>query len=133
MKGAIYTLEAVIAIAIIFFAVVVIFRNSSPSLQFQALNYRVKIYDGLKMLEESGKLRKHVVDDDTDSIKSELSRHIPGFLSYEVVLFNETSNVTNFHQTIKDQSNVIAVSYIIAGDVDEYEPREVKVFAWGFD
>jgi len=132
MKGQLYTLESVIAILMIFFIIIFLFRNPPSSPEFEKINYKSKAYDGLKTLEETGELRKDVDNNNTTAINESLNPYIPSFLSRAVVIFNDTSNLTT-KPSLANISESISVSYFLAGDIDDYKPRDVRVYIWGFD
>jgi len=132
MKGQLYTLESIIAILMIFFIIIFLFRNPPSSPEFERINYKSKTYNGLKTLEETGELREHAVNNNTTAINESLNPFISSFLSRAVVIFNDTSNLT----TKPDLTNIsesISVSYFLAGDIDDYKPRDIRVYMWGFD
>ena len=132
MKGQLYTLESIIAILMIFFIIIFLFRNPPSSPEFERINYKSKTYNGLKTLEETGELREHTTNNNATAINESLKPFISSFLSRAVVIFNDTSNLT----TKPDLTNIsesISVSYFLAGDIDDYKPRDVRVYIWGFD
>ncbi len=131
MKGALYTLESVIAILMILFILIFLFQRSQPLPEYQTINYKIKTYNGLKILDEIGRLRHHVLNNDITSIENGLNSYIPNFLNFTVVIFNETTNITE-KPSLAEQ-NVLSVSYFLAGDFDDYRLREVKTYLWGLE
>ena len=127
-----FIVEATIAILMIFLITVLIFTYFSPQRRTEILNYKIYAYDGLIALEKKGNLRYYAINNDTISIKRELNPFIPDNIEFEVVLFNETGNVTEIPSEINTKKNVVSVSYLIAGNFDEYKPREIRVMLWGF-
>jgi hypothetical protein len=132
MKGQIFTLEAGIAILMIFSAIIFLFQNPPASLEYERINYKMKAYNGLKILEKTGKLRRYAVDNNATAINDSLSPYIPSFLSYTVVIFNETTNTTP-KPSLFQINESISVSYFLAGDLNDYKPRDVRVYVWGYD
>ena len=131
MKGSFYTLEAAIAAIMMTMTLVFVFQRSPDILELSKANYKVKIYDALKISDDTGDLRKNAMDNDASSIESELNSYIPIYLDYNVTIYNKTSNLTDVH--IKSSENVITVSYFLAGGVGNYTPKEIRVFLWGFE
>lgn len=128
MKGQLYTLEAAISVLIVLSFLVFLYKY--PSLpEFKTINYKLKAYNALNTLDENGELRKDVMEKNVSSIEEKLSPYIP--INYAVVIFDETSNVT-VKPSFVDKENILSLSYFLAGDVDGYKPREVKVYLWGF-
>lgn len=137
-KGVLLAMEAVIAILMILFIVVFVYKNPRSNATLRDVDLKLKAYDGLSILEKSGGLRKGVVDNDAARIKKDLNPFIPDSVTYDVVLYNSTQNstignTTNYPSTIDNQNYVLVVSYLIAGDVENYTPRDVRVFMWGFN
>lgn len=132
MKGQLFTLESLIAILMLLFIVIYLFQNPPASPEFKRINYKLKAYNGLEILEKTGELRKYVVDNDTTSIENKLNPFIPAFLNYNVTIFNETANVTRM-PSLTNENNTLSVSYLLVGDIDDYKPREVRVYIWGFE
>lgn len=137
-KGILLTVEAAFAILMILFIVVFIYKNPREVATLRDIDLKTKAYDGLVALERSGDLRKAVIDNDATKIEDDLGPFIPDYVTHRAVLYNSTqnsttANTTNYPSTIDDQSYVLVVSYLVAGDVDNYTPRDVRVFMWGFD
>lgn len=137
-KGVLLTVEAVVAILMILFIVVFIYRNPRETASLRDVDLKIKVYDGLVALDRSADLRKGVIENDVAKIKRELDPFIPDYVTFEVVLYNSTqnstiANTTNYPSSIDNQSYVLVVSYLVAGHVENYTPRDVRVFMWGFD
>jgi len=134
MKGVLFTLEAVISILMVLFILVFLFQNPPTSPEYQRANYKYKAYHGLDVLEKRGDLRDDAVNNNVTNIETNLNNFIPDFLTYEVVIYNQTINITEIPSTITSQNDtVLSVSYLIAGDIDEYKPRDVRIYLWGFE
>jgi hypothetical protein len=108
-----------------------LFRRSVEVPEFQRINYKIKAFEGLKTLSMTGELRKHVMDNDALTIENELEYYIPKPLNYSVVIFNQTTNITQM-PSVTEKNKVISVSYLIAGYIDNYRPKDVRVYLWGF-
>ena len=137
-KGILLTLESVVAILMILFIVVLTYKNPREVASSKNVDLKLKVFDGLDALEKNGKLRKAVINNDAATIKNHLDPFIPDYVTYDVVIYNSTqnssiANTTNYPATVDNQSYVIVVSYLIAGDVENYTARDVRVFMWGFD
>lgn len=129
MKGILHTYEAIVAVGILFL-VIFLFYKTMPTPELSELNYKLSGFDGLEMLEK-GRLREYTLNNDASSIKNSLNPYIPSSLSYDVVIYNRTSNITSI-PTIESEK-IITVSYFLAGDVGNYSAREVRLYIWGFE
>ena len=132
MKGMLFSLESFIAVLMIFFIIVILFKNPPTSPEFNRINYKLKAYNGLMALEKTGELRRDAIDNNATSIQNKLISYLPGFLNYSVVIFNETTNVT-VKPSLSIINQSISVSYFLTGDLDTFKPREVRVYIWGYD
>jgi hypothetical protein len=131
MKGQIYTLEVGMSILMILSIVIFLFLNPPASPEYNIINYKIKAYNGLKTLDQTGELRRYVADDNATAINESLNPYIPSFLSRAVAIFNTTTNITT-KPSLTFVNDSISVSYFLAGDFDEYKPREVTVYMWGY-
>lgn len=125
-----YILEATISILLILFIVVYLFQNPFNSPEYERMNYKIKTYKAITVLDDTGKLRKDVVNNNVSSIRDNLYPFISKNLNYNVTIFNDTSNIT---MKPSSSSDMISVSYFLAGDFDNYLPRDVRVYLWGFE
>jgi len=130
MKGQLFTLEAAIAILMILIIIVFLFSNPPKSPEFNEINYKLKIYNGLKILDETGRLSTYVSNNDVNAIQNGLRPYISNIQNYKVVIFNQTTNITQ-KLSLSNESEVISVSYFMVGDLDNYQPRDVRVYLWG--
>ena len=130
MKGQLFTLEAAIAILMILIIIVFLFSNPPESPEFNKINYKLKIYNGLKILDETGRLSTYVSNNDANAIQNGLKPYVSNIQNYKVVIFNQSTNITQ-KPSLFNESEVISVSYFLAGDIDNYQPRDVRVYLWG--
>lgn len=131
MKGQLYTLEVGIAILMILSIVIFLFMNPPASPEYNIINYKMNAYTGLETLERTGELRRYVADNNATAINESLDPYIPNFLSRAVVIFNDTTNLTA-KPSLSGINESISVSYFLTGDFDDYKPRDVRVYMWGY-
>jgi hypothetical protein len=126
MKSQIHIIEVVIACVLIagVFALFIYKPPISPELS--ELNYKLDALNGLKILDESGNLRKYVLEKNVETIKELLAPYIR--TNYEVALFNETTNLTAIPSI--SAAKILSVSYFLAGDVGNFSASEVRVYLW---
>ena len=128
-----FVLEVILGILMILFIVVYLFRNPVSVSSSRFVDFKIQIYEALASLDKTGDLRKMAVDNNVNGIKTDLNPFLADLLSYEVVIYNSTANITNYPSNITVQNNTIAVSYFVSGDLGKYSPRHIRVFAWGFE
>lgn len=131
MKGSLYTLEVGISILMILFFIIFLYLNPPTSPEYTELNHKMKTYKGLQVLEQTGLLRKYVKDNNITAINESLEPYILGYITRAVVIFNDTTNLT-VKPSLSSVNDSISVSYFLAGDFDDYNPREVTVYMWGY-
>ncbi len=129
MKGISFTFEAAIA-SIILLTVIILFLKPMNVPETSEVSHKVAAYNGLKILDETEKLRKNVLDNNATAIKNGLSSYL-SYLDYDVAIYNMTSNTSSVPSI--ESRNVISVSYFSAGEIGNYSAKEVRVFLWGFD
>lgn len=130
-KGSLYTLESAIAIIIMVSTLFMITRQPQTTGELDIANYKLNVYKSLRIASDVGDLRRSAMNNNTDAIESEVEENAPTQLNYEVVIYNKTGAVTS--ESSIDSENVLTVSYFLAGRIGTYDPREVRVFVWGFD
>ena len=128
MKSQAHIIEVVIACVLVAVAFVLFIYKPTASLELSELNYKLDALNGLKILDESGKLRKYVLEKNASMIKDLLAPYIK--INYDVVLFNCTTNLTSIPD-FRD-TEIASISYFIAGDFGNYSAREIRVYLWGF-
>ena len=132
-KGSLYMMESALAIIMMVTALAFVLSRPQTNTDLSKINYKLKVYNALKLADEVGNLRKNAVDNDAAAIKAELQAYMPGTLGFDVAVYNSTSNTTAIPSPAESSGSVITVGYLIAGWSGSYSPREVRAFIWGFD
>jgi len=133
INGTLYAVESAIAIVMMITALAFLLSTPPQSQNLSKVNYKLQIYNALDIANSIGDLRKNAINNNADSIKSELQSNIPASLSFDVAIYNQTSNLTTVPTPSENSEDIITVSYLVSGSHGNYTPREVRVFAWGFD
>lgn len=131
VKGSFYTLEATIAIVMMIITTALLFQRPGETLELSKANYKLKIYNALKISDGVGDLRKNALSGNATAVDSDLDPYISDYLSYNSTIYNRTANITSVPDISSE--DIITVSYFLAGKVGNYTAREVRVFVWGFD
>ena len=132
-KGSLYMMESALAIIMMVTALAFVLSRPQTNTDLSKINYKLKVYNALKLADEAGNLRKNAVANDAAAIKAELQAYMPGTLGFDVAVYNSTSNTTAVPTPSASSDSVITVGYLIAGWSGSYSPREVRAFVWGFD
>jgi hypothetical protein len=131
MKGSLYTLESAIAILLMVTVLTLVVTQPQSMRELDIVNYKLRVFNALKATDDIGDLKVYVLNNDVNTIKAEVEQSGTPYLDYGVVIYNRTDALT-VEPDIEAQ-NVVTVSYFLAGYVGDYDPREVRVFMWGFD
>jgi hypothetical protein len=108
-----------------------LFQRPGETLELSKANYKLKIYNALKISDGVGDLRKNALSGNATAVDSDLDPYISDYLSYNSAIYNRTANITSVPDISSE--DIITVSYFLAGKVGNYTAREVRVFVWGFD
>ncbi|MEM5797228.1 MAG: hypothetical protein QXD72_01740 [Candidatus Aenigmatarchaeota archaeon] len=132
MKGTYYMIEAVVAIFLVVSIFLLLFLTPTKNPEIERANIKNDIYKALEILNSKGSLRNQTLNNDAAAIKSDLERFLPINIQLNVAIYNRTFN--NLTAELTEQfTDIIGVSYYIAGDIGNYTPKEIRVHAWGFE
>jgi hypothetical protein len=126
-------LESAIAIIMMVTALASVLTSPPQSQDLSKINHKLRVYNALKIEDDVGDLRKNAVDNDADAIKAELQPYIPSTAGFGVAVYNSTANTTAVPAPSESSADVMTVGYLLAGWPGSYNPREVRVFLWGFE
>lgn len=124
------TLEALICLGILSTFLVLFFSSPLKIPELEKANYKLFVFSALEVLDKIGVLRKYALDKNVSAIESELAKHLPYLYDYRVVIYNQTTNMTEVPDILAEE--VVVVGYLLAGDIGNYSALEVKVLVWGF-
>lgn len=131
MKGTYYVVEAVVAILLVVSIFSLLFFTAQKNPEIDRANAKSDIYKALEILNSKGSLRNHTLNNDATSIKNDLSGFLPVNVRLNVAIYNKTFN--NLTAEVTDQTtDIVGVSYYIAGDIGNYTPKEIRVHGWEF-
>lgn len=125
-KGFIYTLEVLIAVAIILASLVFIFRSSPAKPELDVSIIKTQGMDALSFLDAKGSLRKLVFDDNETEIETQLKAYLPKNIGFEVQLCTSPCSAVN----VPVNETVVAVSYYISGYKESYVGKKARLWLW---
>jgi len=125
-KAQMRTIEALISIAIISFIIFLLYFRAPVSQEISQINRKIDAYNALKILDQSRNLRQYALQANATKIEELLLPFLKS--NYKVALYNQTGNVTEIPKI--DSKSIASVSYIIAGDLSNYKPIEIRVYLW---
>lgn len=125
-------IEAAVAIFLIVSIFLLLFLTSQKNPEIERANVKSDIYKGLDTLLSKGSLRNQTLNNDAAAIKNDLDDFFPLNIQLNVAIYNKSFN--NLTTEVTEQvTDVVGVSYYVAGDIGNYTPKEVRVHAWGFE
>ncbi|MEM7825423.1 MAG: hypothetical protein QW412_01010 [Candidatus Aenigmatarchaeota archaeon] len=116
-----YVWETIVAIFLILIFLFLAFVPEEPKIKG---NLEVIGLKALKTLDQTNELRKYAMENDTENIKNKLSSMLPYGIEYEILVCDYSC--PNFNLEEKTTS----VSYLLAGDVGKFKPKEVVLLMW---
>jgi type II secretory pathway component PulC len=125
-KGQMQTIEALISIAIISLIILLQYFATPVSQEVSQINRKIEAYNALKVLDQTKSLRQYALQANSTKIEELLLPFLKS--NYRVVLYNQTSNITEIPAI--DSENIASVSYLIAGDLAIPKPTEIRVYLW---
>lgn len=132
MRGTYYTIEAAMAVFLVITIFLLLFSAAQENPEINRANLKSDVYKGLDTLLAKGSLRNQTLNNDATAIRSDLDDFLPVDVDLNVAIYNKS--FSNLTADVSDQqSDIVGVSYFIAGDVGNYTPREIRVHVWGFE
>jgi len=128
-KGFTKIIEAAIAIILLISIISFLLSKKLTVSEYSIANYKLQIFNEISTLDKMGNLRKLVLENNTEKIKEAISSCYK--INCKVVLFNETTNITEDFKSDELEKIIASISYIISGDLGIYSPREIRIYIWG--
>lgn len=125
MKGLMKSLEAVIAILMVVAVFIYFFRGGEQLPEFETINWQLKGFNSLKILDNQNQLRQYVLDDDVQTIENKLLPLLPSGVSYKVVICEATCENPGI-----TSEKLTSVNYFITGDLANFQPKQIVLYMW---
>jgi hypothetical protein len=126
MKGVSKVLEVSIAILVVVSAYLYLFGSGEKVPDSELTTWKMRGFEALKALDESNKLATNALANETEKIEADLEEILPIGLNYKVIICPQTCPKININS-----EKVTSVSYFVAGNVTNVEPREILLYMWG--
>jgi len=125
MRGYLYTLEVLVAIASVLVTVVLAFRFAPAKPEVENSIMKTFGYSALEYL-DAGKLREWVYEQNVQAIKSNISQVLPNSLRFDVAICSPFCTEVDLP---RDRS-VVVVNKYFSGFNRTYGFRELKLYLW---
>jgi hypothetical protein len=125
-KGYVYTIEALIAIALILIATVIIFGISQTPSSSSLSLAKKQGFDAMEFLDQNDELRLLVAVGNKNDLKNRLKDLLPPGITLDVDIcrYDCTANTPA-------NKNVVSLDYYISGYHDTFFMKKVKIWMWG--
>jgi len=118
------TLEAVLAAIAIITVFILVYKGITMP-DIETINWRYYGFNALKSLDSSGLLAKHAINNDTKSLNNSLRPYMPAGIEYDTIIC-----ATVCAQPNTESTKITSVSYYIAGNVTNFEPKKIVLYMW---
>jgi hypothetical protein len=125
-KGYMYTLEVLLALSLIFVAIVYLFSQPTDKPELEISIIKMQGFQALKYLDEKGVLRKYVSDDDEKGIEKELKDILIKNIKFETEICVTTCSTRN----VPSGQAIISVTYYVSGYRNTYDAKKVRLYMW---
>ncbi|MEM5773137.1 MAG: hypothetical protein QXL86_02830 [Candidatus Aenigmatarchaeota archaeon] len=125
MKGILKSFEALIAILLVLGVYLALFGAGEKIPELEIVLWKIRGFEALKALDEQNKLASFALANNEEAIESELASLLPIGLDYKVLICEEDCPSFSINS-----EKVASVSYFIAGNLTNVEPREVLLYIW---
>lgn len=125
MKGLLKSLESIISILMIFVTFVVYFGSKEALPEFETINWQLKGFYAIRILDQSNELRSYVLANNTQAIENKLIPLVPPEIGIKVVVCQFDCEKPDVQS-----EKLVSVSYLIAGDVNDFRPRQIMLYMW---
>lgn len=124
--GYIYTLEVMLAIALIFVTLVLVFSSSPERPETSLAIMKQNGYDALFYLDQSDDLRDAVSRGSVSNIDSNLTALLPASIVFDTNICTTSCNSTE----LPANKTIVAVDYYISGYRGQYIGKKVRLWMW---
>ena len=125
-KGYVYTIEVMLAVAVIMFMIVLTFSSVPEQPETNIAVMKQAGYDALRYLDGSGVLRTLVARNDSSA---QLKSNISALMTHSIV-FDASVCSTNCAVVLPANRTVVTVDYYISGYREIYLGKKVRLWMW---
>lgn len=126
MKGYLYTLEVLIALSIIFGAILFVYKSPPPKTDAEIVAIKQGGFEALRHLSERGVLGKYAYEGNETQIEYELESILEKSIGFEISICSDSCDQSG----IPLNQTVVAVDYYTAGYRKNFSPMTVRLYLW---
>jgi hypothetical protein len=125
-KGYLYTLEMLFAIAVIFGAIVFVFKASPDKPITEIGLIKQQGFDALQYMDESGNLKKYYYENNQSALDGELNNILTKSISFKADMCKYDCS----QDGIPGNQTIIIVDYYISGCRTNFNPGKIRLYLW---
>ena len=125
-KGYIYTIEVLIAVSIIFFALYFLYRSPIPETEIELAMIKQQGFYALDYMSDHDYLDRYIANDDEYSIEQFLKSVISPSINFETEICSQICEDTN----VPANTTVVSVDYYVSGYKSSYLGKKLKMWLW---
>jgi len=124
-KGISKTFESIVAILSMMTVFIIYFSAKQTIPDFEMINREMKAFTVMKTLVENNEFRQWVLANDTETLKNKITMMMPSDINYDIQVCSLDCGKPNV-----TSERMSSTSYIVAGDVNDFRPRQVVLYIW---
>jgi hypothetical protein len=125
-KGYVYTLEVMIAVAIVLVAIVILFSTAQVPEASSVGLIKKQGYDVLEFLDINDELRPLVKNGDENTLKTRVRTLLTSGITIELDICTVQCS-----GQVPQNKNIVSVDYYVSGYKDSFFNRKVRMWMWG--
>lgn len=125
-KGYVYTIEVMLAVAVIMFMLVLTFSSAPEQPETNIALMKQAGYDGLRYLDDTGVLRQLAARNDS---YAQLKSNLSALVSHSIV-FDAAICTTDCSSVLPVNRTIVTVDYYVAGYRGTYLGKKVRLWMW---
>jgi hypothetical protein len=126
MKGYVYTLEVMLAVAVIMFMIVLIFSSTPEQPETNIALMKQNGYDALQYLDNAGLLQQLVSNNSVRELKSNITALITSNIVFDAAVCQ--ADCTSYN--VPRNRTVVTVDYYVSAYKDVYLGKKVRLWMW---
>ncbi len=125
-KGYIYTLEVMLAVALILSTLVLVFSTAPEEAETGIAVMKQNVYEALFYMDQTDELRNAVSRGAVSEIDANLTAMLPKNSKFDTNICTTSCNSTE----LPANKTIVTVDYYIGGYRDQYIGKKVRVWIW---
>ena len=127
MRGYVYTLEVMLAVAVVMFMIVLMFSSTPEQPETNIALIKQNGYDALQYLDNAGILQQLA---GSNSSLEKLKSNITALITSNIVFDADVCHTNCISYNIPRNRTVVTVDYYVSAHKDVYLGKKVRLWMW---